>query len=285
MIDNQIRNKIKKIKLMSKRMMHSTLSGDYLSAFKGTGLEFHQIRNYQLGDDVRSIDWKSSAKMGNIMVKEFIENRERTIVIAMDTSGSLAYGSNAALKQETVQDVAAALACIAHENKDNVGLVLFNDTAHTTFSPKKGHAHVSTILHNIYATPISGRTNFTALGDHLLKHPQKNMVLVIVSDWLFDTDEALSNFKTLTKLYDVIAVQVSDPCEQQLPDIGYLEIRDPETGGMAMINARDINHFLKERQLAQKHFFERNRISTLSITAGAPFIPPLARFLQYRSRR
>ncbi|MBM3893196.1 DUF58 domain-containing protein, partial [Candidatus Dependentiae bacterium] len=124
MIDNHIRNKIKKIKLITKRMMHSTLSGDYLSAFKGSGLEFHQIRNYQLGDDVRTIDWKSSAKMNNIMVKEFIEDRERTIVIAMDTSASLAYGSDATLKQETIQDVAAALACIAHENKDNVGLLL-----------------------------------------------------------------------------------------------------------------------------------------------------------------
>ena len=285
MIDNQLRNKIKKIKIITKRMMHSTLSGDYLSAFKGTGLEFHQIRTYQLGDDVRSIDWKSSAKMNNIMVKEFIEDRERTIVIAMDTSASLAYGSDAALKQDTVQDVAAALACIAHENKDNIGLVLFNDTVHTTMPAKKGHSHISTLLNNIYSTPITGSTNFAALGEHLLKHPQKNMVLIVISDWLFDSDENLSTFKTLTKLYDIIAIRVSDPCEEQLPDVGYLEIKDPETGEMALVNARDINHFLRERQVTQKHFFDRNRISTLHVVAGASFIPPLARFLQYRSRR
>jgi uncharacterized protein (DUF58 family) len=285
MIDNQIRNKIKKIKLITKRMMHSTLSGDYLSAFKGTGLEFHQIRNYQLGDDVRSIDWKSSAKMNNIMVKEFIEDRERTIVIAMDTSASLAYGSDSMLKQETVQDVAAALACIAHENKDNIGLLLFADTVHTTLPAKKGHAHVSTILEHIYNTPVTGSTNFTALGDYLLKHPQKNMVLVIVSDWLFDDEQPLNNFKTITKLYDVIAVRISDPCEQQLPDVGYLEIRDPETGATALVNARSINHFLQEQQASMKHFFDRNRMSTLQIAAGSAFIPPLARFLQFRSRR
>ncbi len=285
MIDNTIRNKIKKIKIVTKRMMHSTLSGDYLSAFKGTGLEFHQIRTYQLGDDVRSIDWKSSAKMNNIMVKEFIEDRERTIVIAIDTSASLAYGSGSRLKQDTVHDVAAALACIAHENKDNVGLLLFNDIVHTTIPAKKGHAHVSTILKSIYSTPTIGSTNFASLGEHLLKHPQKNMVLVIISDWLLDGDENLSTFKTLAKLYDVIAVRISDPCEEQLPDVGYLEIKDPETGEMALINAKDINHFLRERQLAQKHFFDRNRISTLHVMAGASFIPPLARFLQYRSRR
>ncbi|MBM3893881.1 VWA domain-containing protein, partial [Candidatus Dependentiae bacterium] len=209
----------------------------------------------------------------------------RTIVIAMDTSASLAYGSDATLKQETIQDVAAALACIAHENKDNVGLLLFNNTVHTTLPPKKGHAHLSTLLENIYNQPFMGHTNFTALGDYLLKHQPKNMVLVIVSDWLFDATEPLNNFKTLTKLYDVIAIRVTDSCELQLPDIGYIEIRDPETGALALVNTQTINHFLREQQASIKHFFDRNRMSTLHITAGTAFIPPLASFLQYRTRR
>ena len=285
MADSTIRNKIKKIKITTKRMMHSTLSGDYLSAFKGTGLEFHQIRTYQLGDDVRTIDWKSSAKMNNIMVKEFIEDRERTIIVAMDTSASLAYGSATTRKQESMQDVAAALTCIAQENKDNIGLILFNDTVHTAIPAKKGLAHASTILQAIYASKASGLTNFEALNEHLLKHMKKNVVLIIVSDWLCNNSDQLSFFKTLTKLYDLIAIRITDPCEQKLPDVGYLEIQDPETGQQTLINAASLNHFLHEQELEQQHFFNRNRISSLQVTAGSLFIPALARFLQHRSRR
>jgi len=285
MVNHAIRNRVKKIKLMTKRMMHNTLSGDYLSAFRGTGLEFHQIRSYEQGDDVRSIDWNSSAKMGNIMVKEFVEDRERTIIVAMDTSSSLLYGSGNALKIDTVKDLAAAIICVAQDNKDNVGLVLFNDTVHHHIRPKKGSTHTSSLLNTIYQTEASGRTNLPALVTHLVTHPVRNAVLFIISDWLETDLASMQTFGAVAKLYDVLALHVNDPCEQALPDVGYLDLHDPETGELITVHATTANEHLAAYSLEQKRFFDRHRVSTLRVPAGSPFIPPLARFLQNRSRR
>jgi uncharacterized protein (DUF58 family) len=283
MMLNHIRSKIKKIKIQTKRMMHNALVGDYLSAFRGTGLEFHQIRAYQEGDDIRSIDWKSSAKLNNIMVKEFVEHRERTILVALDTSRSLFYGSRDQLKHEVAQDIAAALVCIGQENKDNIGLLLFNDTVHQAHQPKKGSIHASNLLNSIYTAPITGGTNIRMLCDHLLKHPHRNAVLFIISDWLIDTTEALTRFNTLAKVYDIIIIQVTDPCELQLPDIGLMSVHDPETGALITINTTQTNKLLAQQQAALTTALKRYRMRCLRISTNTPWIAPLSRFLQART--
>lgn len=264
--------------------MHGALAGDYLSAFRGTGLEFHQIRAYQQGDDIRSIDWKSTAKLNNVMVKEFVEHRERTILIALDTSRSLFYGSGNELKQETAQDIAAALVCIGQENKDNVGLFLFNDTVHQVHPARKGSSHASRLLDSIYTTPIAGGTNLQALSQHLLTKPVRNAVLFIISDWLVDSAQAFARFNVLAKLYDIIVLQVVDPCEAQLPDIGLINVQDPETGTVITVNTTDINIFLNKQQALLTKIFDRYRLRRLNITINTPWITSLARFLQARTR-
>ena len=282
-MNNQIRSKIKKIKIHTKRMMHTTLTGDYLSSFRGTGLEFHQIRGYQQGDDIRTIDWKSSAKLNTIMVKEFIEQRERTILVALDTSLSQNYGSGSQLKYQLAKDIAAALVCIGEENKDNVGLVLFNDVVHQRHPARKGSTHSSSLLGSIYNTPSTGKTNMHALCDELLKKPVKNTILFIVSDWINQSPEALKRFNVLTRLYDVIAMHITDPCEIALPSIGLITMQDPETGNLVTINTKSANAFLKQQQLELKNFFSRNRLRNMQIQTDTPWIIRLTRFLQTRT--
>ena len=291
MLSHEIRNKIKNIKIATKRIMRTTLSGDFLSAFKGSGLEFHHIREYQVGDDIRSIDWKSSAKMDDIMVKEFIEDRERTIIVCLDLSASNRYGSGNNLKQTTLDELAATIACIAHDNKDKIGLVCFSDIIETWMQPAKGATHLSQILQTIFTIKPKHTTTAPELPlEFLMQQKKRGAVVFMVSDWITDDQTKLERIVGIaSRYYDIIALKAADPCEVKFPNIGLIDVQDPETGAYITIDARHTNHALQEffaaREVATKRLFDKYRISALSIAPDAPFIQPLARFLQYRTRR
>ena len=291
MLSHEIRNKIKSIKIATKRIMRTTLSGDFLSAFKGTGLEFQHIRAYQMGDDIRSIDWKSSAKMGDIMVKEFIEDRERTIIVCLDLSASGNYGSGDKLKRTTLTELAATVACIAHENKDKVGLVCFSDIIETWMQPAKGATHLSSMLQTIFTKrPTHTGTALTVPLEFLMQQKKRGAVVFMISDWITPQTHNFERMLAIaSRYYDVIALRVADPCEQQLPNIGLLELHDPETGDVVTVDARASNralqNFFTEQITANKRMLERYRISSLTLTPDTAYIQPLARFLQYRTRR
>ena len=160
-MQEDIRQKIKKITIYTKRLMQSELGGDYLSAFKGYGLEFDQLREYQMGDDVRFIDWNSSAKMNKIMIKQFIEERDRTVILAIDISASSQYSSNKELRSETIAQVTAALAFIATNSKDKVGAVFFSDRIEKWIAPTRGQAHYGKIIEALFTIkPRGKKTSF-----------------------------------------------------------------------------------------------------------------------------
>lgn len=290
MLTDQTRAKIKKLKIHTKRIMQSNLCGDYLSAFKGSGLEFDQLRDYQHGDDVRFIDWNSSAKMNKIMIKRYIQERDRTIIVAIDLSASARYGSGEELRKDVAENLAATLAYIAHLNKDKIGVLLFTDQVETWIAPSRGNTHISKILETLYAyTPRHTTTSIEAALRFLVSLKKRDAVVFMISDWIDDANRYTHLLKVAGCQYDFIGVRLHDQCEQTFPDIGLLEVTDPESGRTTIIDTRGkqsrVNRFLHVFHQEHKHLFNKYRIDLLDITVGQEFIHPLVKFFSGRVKR
>lgn len=293
MLDPVVQNKIKLIKVQTKRLMQSSIAGDYLSAFKGTGLEFNQLREYQQGDDVRFIDWNSSAKMDKIMIKQFIEERDRTIIIAIDISASALYSSSHELRQATMAQIAATLSYIAHICKDKVGILFFSDQIEKWIPPSRGSAHVGSIIDTIFSfKPSSKKTSINEALRFLIKLKKRNTVIFMLSDWIDKNDSYKKLLKITGVEYDFIGVRLLDTCEQQFPDVGLIEIVNPETGTIGLLDTRagwaehnKLNVLLKARLIEQKKLFEKYSLDLLDLHVGKPFINSLISFFHLRTRR
>lgn len=293
MIDQAIRNKIKRIKIHTKRIMQSTLSGDYLSAFKGSGLEFDQIREYQAGDDIRSIDWNNSAKINKIMVKQFIEERERTVILAIDISASANYSSQAELRKGTIAQLAATLAFLASDNKDNIGALFFSDTVELYIPPSKGNLHISKIIETIFTIkPKNTGTHLASALRFLANIKKRNAVVFMISDWIDESSSYQKLLKLVRCKYDFVGMRLLDRCEHQLPDIGFLDVQDPETLTTIALDTRGakqashkLTQLLNIRLAEQKRLFEKYRIDLLDLVVAQPFINPLIKFFHQRIKR
>lgn len=295
-IDSSIRNKIRRISIHTRRIMQSTLSGNYSSAFKGSGLEFDQIREYQMGDDIRFIDWNSSAKMNKMMVKQFIEERDRTIIIAIDVSQSTHYSSTFELRQDTAAQISAALAFIAEESKDKVGILFFSDRIEKWISPKHGSIHIGSILEHIFTLkPQSKKTDLEEPLKFLINLKQRNAIVFMVSDWFHPEESSYTKLLKVASIeYDFIGIRLLDQRERSFPDIGLLDVQDPETGEVFTLDTRktkvakktkNLNLFLAARALDEKKMFDKYRIDFLDLTIGQPFVHQLVLFFKKRIRR
>lgn len=289
MLSERIRSKIKHIKIHTKRLSQSTIMGDYTSAFKGSGLEFDQIRDYQFGDDIRRIDWNSSAKNNKIMVKQFIEERERTIILSLDVSHSSLYSSQQELRQDVIAQIAGTLALVAGNNKDKVGALFFSDRIEKWIAPSRGPTHVGRILEAIFTmNPTGKKTSISGALKFLINLKKRNAIIFTISDWI-DTNQTYDQLlKVVSLKYDFIGLRVLDHREQTFPDIGLLEVEDPETGKRYIVDTtkqKTRNLFLQTRLLEQKQLFDRYQIDLLDIVIGQPFISPLISFLHQRIRR
>jgi len=299
MISQDIRSKIKKIKIHTKRIMQSSLSGDYLSAFKGSGLEFDQLREYSAGDDVRFIDWNSSAKMNKIMVKQFIEERDRTIILAIDLSASTLYSSQQELRRDSIANLAAALAFIANHNKDKIGALFFSDHIEEWIAPSRGNVHVGKIIEKLFAITESKtdsrtksgaqkKTNIAEALKFLINLKKRSAVVFMLSDWIDNQDEYSKFLRVASCQYDFIGIRILDRCEKDFPDIGLLDVIDPETGQQFVLDSRKVktlHTILNARLIEQKALFDKYRIDLLDIAIGQPFILPLVHFFSQRIRR
>jgi hypothetical protein len=294
MIDDSIRKKIKSIQIYTKRVMKSTLSGDYLSAFRGSGLEFDQLREYQFGDDTRYIDWNSYAKTNKIMVKQFVEERDRTIILAIDVSGSTNYSSKKDLRQDTISQLAATLSFVAHENKDKVGVVFFSDTIEKWIAPNRGNLHVGRIIEEIFSIkPVSRKTSIEQLLRFIIGLKKRNSVVFLISDFIDMGPEYSKLLKVASIEYDFIGIRIIDDIEIDFPDIGLLQIKDSETNERFVIDSRrhlwdknnPINIYLKSELKKQQDLFDRCRIDLLDLVVGRPFMNNLIQFFHKRIRR
>lgn len=289
MISEEIRKKIKKIQIQTKRIMQTTLTGDYLSAFKGSGLEFDQIREYMMGDDVRSIDWNSSAKMNKIMMKQFIQERDRTIILAIDLSASGLYSSQHELRRDLMAQVSAVLAYISAENKDKVGALFFTDKIEKWIPPSRSKSHNGKILETIFSIEPQGHK--TCIADalkFLISIKKRNAVIFMISDWIDDLSSYSKFLKVAGCEYDFIGIRLTDNCEKELPDIGLVEMQDPESGKNFILDTRkqkELNALLKTRLLEQKNLFNKHKIDLLDLSVGQSFINDIIKFFHMRIRR
>ncbi len=286
-LSSEVQKKIRQIELHTRRLLRGALVGDSRSAIKGTGFEFDQIRDYQVGDDVRFIDWKSSSRMNTLLVKQYIEERSRTIMIAVDVSGSGIFGSIANLKQDTMAQIASVLALVAHFGKDRVGLMLFSETVELYIPPARGRSHVQKCMETLFSyKPRQQKTNITAIFKKFAQLKYKDMVGFIISDFIDDAvDQAY--LAPICKKYDIIGIRCLDTHEQSLPSFGFIPMHDPETGDDILIDVRTsdhITHFLTERVTEQNKLYKRNGMQILDVKNNDDFVGDLITFFRRRMR-
>jgi uncharacterized protein (DUF58 family) len=299
MLSPEIRRKIRSIEIRTSRLVSDVLAGQYRSAFKGRGMEFEEVRPYLVGDDVRSIDWNVSARVGEPHIKLFREERELTVILAVDLSGSLSFGTRRELKRELVAEVAATLAFSAIRSNDRVGMLLFTDHTEVFVPPKKGPRHVLRIVRDLLAFEPKGRgTNIARALDEVSRSLTKRSVVCVFSDFLENHEsrrdiesDATSWGQSLARLrrrHDVIPIIVGDLRERELPDVGIVDLEDLETGAVRRFDTS--SRWVREgwtevaderRALRQRHF-RRARLEPLSLETGEDPIPPLRAYFTRR---
>jgi uncharacterized protein (DUF58 family) len=288
-LTGNILHKIKQIEIHTRRLLRSALVGDSRSALKGTGFEFDQIRNYQFGDDVRFIDWNASARMNTLLVKQYIEERSRTILLAVDVSASNLLGSSNALKRDTIAQIASVLALVTSISKDRVGLLLFSQHVELYIPPARGQNHVHGIMKRVFEHRAERtRTNITTALKKLAQLKYKDALVFLISDFIDDAIDP-AYVSCIAKRYDLIAIRCLDKREHTLPPIGFLPIQDSETGAQLIIDTRHaslqhVHRFLAERLVQQNKLFKRYGINLLEVENNDSFIGTIIRFFRRRMR-
>jgi uncharacterized protein (DUF58 family) len=289
MNDHKLRAVVARLQIIVKRLTSADMAGDFSSAFRGSGLEFAHIRNYEMGDEIRSIDWKSSAKMNRLMVKEFVQERERTVMVVLDLSSSLNVGSQEEIKEETARIVAACLAMMAQNTNDKVGILLFANEVIQFLPPRKGALYNAQLVHELLATTATKNQSAieTALNQ-LSALRLRNAIIFIVSDWIVPTEQHAALLSFIGRKNEVVAVRIVDPLERALPAIGMLPIIDPETGEELLINTsgtqgKQLALYLGQRLHDQKTLLRNHKIAVLDITVGSSLIDALVRFFHTRA--
>ncbi len=290
MISRELVKKLKKIEIYTSRLANDQLAGSYHSVFKGRGMAFSEVRQYQPGDDVRFIDWNVSARMNDTYVKVFTEEREMTVMLLVDLSASERFGSTEKPKIETVAEVAALLAFSAIKNNDRVGLILFTDRVERFVPPKKGRSHVMRVVTEILnANPQGEGTDLGVAVDLLGGIGKRRTVAFLISDFIADQYE--KPLKVVSAKHDLIPIQIVDPREEELPDIGLALVEDLETGELVEVDTSDSNvraDYARETQrqrAAREHLFRRLQLDHVTVSTDRDFVRPLTELFRLRQRR
>ncbi len=287
--------RIRAIEIRTKRLVNTVFAGDYRSSFKGRGVEFADVREYQIGDDVRTIDWRLTARFGRPFVKQFTEERELLVLLVVDASGSNRFGTRGMLKLEGAAMVAATLAFSAIKNNDKVGLVFFTDRIEHFVPPAKGRFHVLRLVRDIlYFQPEGlGTAPVTALEFvmHILK---RRAIVFLISDLLgngFQEERFSQTLAVASRQHDLVVIGINDRAEAELPALGRVEFADAETGRMVLVNTGDpgVQKVLKQRWQERREevarLFKRLGVDFVPIWADEDFAVKLHRFFQERARR
>jgi uncharacterized protein (DUF58 family) len=290
MIPAEILKKVRQIQISTRRTVNDVLAGQYSSVFKGRGMEFDEVREYQVGDDVRTIDWNVTARTGHPYVKRFVEERELTVMLLVDVSGSGAFGTTERLKSELAAELCALLAFSAIKNNDKVGLILFSDRVELFVPPKKGKRHVLRVIRELlYFEPAGRRTDINAALEYLNRVASRRAVAFLVSDFIADDFEL--HLRLANRRHDLVAIAITDPREIELPRIGLLEIEDAETGERTVIDTwsrramRRYTDAATRRLETRRRMFRRLGVDSIEINTGAPYVPELIKFFRMRERR
>jgi len=290
MLPKEIIKKIKRIEITTRHQVDDFLGGEYQSVFKGRGMEFHEVREYQIGDDVRTIDWNVTARMGAPFVKKYLEERELTVIFMVDASSSSDFGTFRQMKGEIAAEICALLAFSAIKNNDRIGLIIFTDTIEKFVPPKKGREHVLRVIRELlYFKPEGRRTDIGNALEYLAKVIKKKSVVFLISDFFASDYEP--PLKVLNKKHDLIAISITDPREKDLPPVGFIELEDAETGEAIIIDAshaatrHEFAQMAEERTLERKKMFKVLNIDTIEIMTDEPYFKPLSGFFRRRAKR
>ena len=250
----ELLKKVRKIEIKTKRLSNHLFSGEYHTSFKGKGMTFSEVRQYQYGDDVRAIDWNVTARYNEPYIKVFEEERELTLLLVVDISGSKGFGSKNQLKSEIATEIAATLAFSATQNNDKIGLILFSDQIELYIPPKKGKSHVLRIIREILEfEPKSKKTSISNVLKFISQIMKKKAIVFLISDFVSDEDSYEHNLKIVSKKHDVTGVRVYDHREEKMIDVGLVNMIDSETGEIGYVNTGSKN----VRMAYEKHFRDK----------------------------
>ncbi len=286
----EILRQVKRIELRTRGLVNSRFTGEYHSVFKGMGMEFAEVREYQPGDEVRTIDWNVSARMRRLFVKRFVEERELTVLLVVDTSGSSRGGAGVRDKQGVAAELAAVLALTATRNNDRVGLLLHSDVVEHVVPPRKGRRHALRLVRDVLAWPSGSRgTDLGAACDYAARLLGHRSIVFVLSDFVTPSLE-----KPLTRLaqrHDVVAVVLDDPAERTLPDAGVARLRDAETGRLVEIDTSDPTvrsryaALVRAELEARQKLLRRLAVDEVVVPLEKGYVEPLLRFFRTRETR
>ena len=290
MIPAEVIKKIRQIEIRTSRMVSDVFAGQYHSVFKGQGMEFHEVREYVPGDDVRAIDWNVTARLGHPFIKKYIEERELTVMLLVDLSGSQQFGGDAQFKKDLAAELAGVLAFAAIQNNDRIGLVLFTDEVEHYIPPRKGARHVLRIIRDtLHFKPRRTGTRLTAALQYLNRVTARRCVAFLISD--FQDRDFQKPLTAAARRHDLIAVRIEDRREFDWPDAGVVEWQDAETGERRLIDTSDR---ALRGQLAQRREQERAELArmlrgaavdVIDVETNKPYVQQLIRFFKARERR
>jgi uncharacterized protein (DUF58 family) len=286
----EILRQVKLIELRTRGLVNSVFTGEYHSVFKGQGMEFAEVREYQPGDEVRSIDWNVTARMRRPFVKRYVEERELTVMLVVDLSGSERFGTQGRFKSELASELGAVLGMSAIRNNDRVGAMLFTDRIEHVLPPKKGRRHALRLIRDLLAfEPTGTRTDVSGAMQYLSQMLRQHTIIFIISDFLdADIERPL---KRLSQRHDVVAITVEDPSERVLPDIGLVRFADPETGATIDVDTSDAavrKQFAAataEDTATRQRLLRRLSIDEIVVRTDGGYVEPLLRFFRNRSTR
>ncbi len=290
MLPREIIRQIRRLQLRARQAVEDLLGGEYRSVFKGTGIAFEEVREYQPGDDIRTIDWNVTARMGHPFIKRFVEERELTVVLAIDTSGSNRFGTRLQQKRDVAAELAAVIAFSAISNNDKVGLVQFTDRVEKFVPPRKGTRHVLRLIRDIlFFQPQQRRTSIKEGLDFLSRVLHRRAVIFLLSDFLDDGFER--SLKRAAGRHDVIAVRITDPREEELPALGLLDLEDAETGERLLIDTGSQKvraayaEAARQRHESIRQLTRSARIDLIETATEGDHLDALIRFFKMREQR
>jgi len=289
-LTEELLQKIKGIQVKARHLVNDSFSGEYVSAFKGRGIEFEEVREYIPGDDIRTIDWNVTARQNKPFIKTYRDERELTIMFVVDVSASSHFGTISKFKNEIAAEITALLSWTALKNNDKVGLIIFSDHVEHYLPPKKGRGHIWRLIRDILTFKSSARkTNMNIPLDFLNRVQKKKTITFLISD--FQGDDFDKQLLATSRRHEMIAINVTDQREIDLPNIGYIELEDAETGDFRIINtgSKTLRDSYKKASMKRlkniKQFFERNGIDYIDIRTDQFYLDEIVKFFRYREKR
>ncbi|MBF0478651.1 MAG: DUF58 domain-containing protein [Candidatus Omnitrophica bacterium] len=300
MIPKEIFKKIRRIEIKTSRLVTDLFAGQYHSVFKGQGIEFDEVREYQIGDDIRTIDWNVTARTGKPYVKKFVEERELTVMIMVDMSRSLRFGSVNNLKNQIAAEISAVLALSAIQNNDKVGLIIFTDKVEKFIPPRKGRSHVLRVIREVlYYEPQGKTTDIVAALDFLILTMTRKAIVFLISDFITETAK-VQNKKTevlqktisiANKRHDIVAITLNDPREFNLPDRGLVYLEDAETGEIFTLDCssqsvrEEYQAWNVKRFTERERMLRRARVDMIDIFTNKSYVDEIINFFKKRSHK